>query len=49
MVASRHRYKLVEAKCLESTNIQKLVSDEFLKLGVKKQSIARISAMAEST
>lgn len=31
--ASKSRYKLVEPKILESTNISKLVSDEFLLFG----------------
>ena len=48
ILASRRRYKNAEAISNESKSIQKLISDEFLKLGVKKQSITRISTLIEN-
>ena len=48
ILASKRRFKNSEAISNESKNIQKLISDEFLKLGVKKQSISRISTLIES-
>ena len=48
ILASKRRFKNSEAISNESKNIQKLISDEFLKLGVKKQSISRISTLIEN-
>ena len=48
ILASKRRFKNSESISNESKNIQKLISDEFLKLGVKKQSISRISTLIEN-